>query len=101
MFLQFISMKDTTPHNRNSVHIAHTIRPNHLRICSPPLAHWHTLYIVRALIDYIVSVADGVGHVQVMQCDCIGLISAGGQVKNLSGGLVNKAVEQHCKNSLL
>ena len=64
------------------------------------LAHWHTFDIVRALIDYIVSVADGVGHVQVMQCNCLGLISAGGQVKNLSGSLVNKAVEQHCKNFL-
>ena len=65
-----------------------------------PLAHRHTLDIVRALIDYIVSVADGVGHVQVMQCNCIGLISAGGQVKNLSGSLVDKAVKQHSKNFL-
>ena len=65
MFLQFTSMKDTTPHSRNSVHIAHTIRPNHLRIYSP-LPHRHTLDVVRALIDYIVSVADGISHVQVM-----------------------------------
>ena len=65
------------------------------------LAHWHTLYIVRALIDNVVSVADGVGHVQVVKCDCVGLISAGGQQPNFARGLVNKTVEQHCKNSLL
>lgn len=98
MFLQFISMNDTTPHSRNSAHIAHTIRPNHLCIYSP-LPHRHTLDIARALINYNVSVADSVSHVQVVECDCIGLISADGQVKNLSGSLVDKMVEQHSKIS--
>ena len=98
MFLQFTSMKDTTPHSRNSAHIAHTIRPNHLRICSP-LPHGHTLNIVRAPICDAVSVADNAFRVQVVECACSGLIYAGGQVKNLSGGLVDKTVKQHSKIS--
>ena len=66
-----------------------------------PLAHWHTLYIVRALICNAVGVADSPYGIQVVQCACSGLIGTGRQQPNLARDFVNKTVEQHCKNSLL
>ena len=64
-----------------------------------PLAHWHTLDIVRAIVGKAVSIANGADGIQVIKCACSGLICAGGQKPNLAGGLVDKAVKCHCKIS--